>query len=731
MDLDDLHSGDDEKGVEPLSVVYSSSENPALHSEAGSGDEADVKPDSVGIQVPLPHKSPPRGAGLAGIADSLARDGVLSDETRLEVRRLVDSGRRLNAAVVLLRDWTVADKLGKRIKDAPVVLSPDPGKYPGLSPSTFRPDILKALFLDEQQEVISYLMNGFVNGFRIVPDDTRFESVSYKNISPPDASAMEALAATTATEASLGRIGLKQPGMDPFIISPIFAVEKKKDGAPKVDESGRKKYRQAHHLSRGNKHHLSVNEMSADISAEIKYETVQDAVNHIFDIAKNVAMSQRAASGGSAQADWVPSIDEIAAAAKHIRMNKFDCEAAFRICPLHESAYPLLGFQDASGRTWYESRLCFGLRIAPRLYSALSNVLSWLLSEILGVRVSICYLDDYLLISIDMEESALAYEVFTLVFALLGIPLTIDKEETHAVVVDFLGVSVNVENMSLTIPEARLRNLERLLDEWASKDRATAREIYGLAGKLSHASRILRNNGRFFMNRLWSAIRAGDWRSAKAPYDVPINLGEEFHKDIAWWRIMLRYINHPSVARMVDVTRVIAHEGVYFTDASTSFGCAGVRFPAFWQLVWDDGLKHMKGFTVATLEAFALPVTVMWEAGPEAHSGKTLLFYCDNQNVCSAWKGQKIKEKVSGVLHYLRVLLLLSVIYNFKIDIQYIETDRNPSDLPSRVRADQVLAQCSQLTSFVPARWLPPLPSDPAWEEQMVTAARLALRARQ
>ncbi len=27
-------------------------------------------------------------------------------------------------------------------------------------------------------------------------------------------------------------------------------------------------------------------------------------------------------------------------------------------------------FQDASGRTWYESHWCFGLRIAPRLYSA-------------------------------------------------------------------------------------------------------------------------------------------------------------------------------------------------------------------------------------------------------------------------------------------------------------------------------------------------------------------------
>jgi hypothetical protein len=121
----------------------------------------------------------------------------------------------------------------------------------------------------------------------------------------------------------------------------------------------------------------------------------------------------------------------------------------------------------------------------------------------------------------------------------------------------------------------------------------------------------------------------------------------------------------------------------------------------------------------------------MWEGCASAHFGKTLLIHCDNQNVCMAWKGQKIKEKVSGVLHYLRVLLLLSIIYNFKVDIQYIRTELNPSDLPSRVRADQVISQCSALTSFVPARWLPPLPSDQRWEEQLCETARLALLARQ
>ena len=88
--------------------------------------------------------------------------------------------------------------------------------------------------------------------------------------------------------------------MNPFMISPIFAVAKKKDGEPKRDALGRQKYRQAHHLSRGDKDHLSVNEMSADVSAGIKYETVQDAVDQVFAVAR-VIVENATAQGAERQ----------------------------------------------------------------------------------------------------------------------------------------------------------------------------------------------------------------------------------------------------------------------------------------------------------------------------------------------------------------------------------------------------------------------------------------------
>jgi hypothetical protein len=78
--------------------------------------------------------------------------------------------------------------------------------------------------------------------------------------------------------------------MEPFITSPIFTVGKKKDGAP-IWTAASRKHRQAHHLPRGDSHHLSAHENVGRHQCRNKYQTVQNAVIHIFGIAKLIIMS--------------------------------------------------------------------------------------------------------------------------------------------------------------------------------------------------------------------------------------------------------------------------------------------------------------------------------------------------------------------------------------------------------------------------------------------------------
>ncbi len=102
----------------------------------------------------------------------------------------------------------------------------------------------------------------------------KLESLSCKNICPPDESAKEALVEATKLEAALWRIGRQQPHMEPFITSPIFTVGKKKDGAP-IWTAASRKHRQAHHLPRGDSHHLSAHENVGRHQCRNKYQTVQ------------------------------------------------------------------------------------------------------------------------------------------------------------------------------------------------------------------------------------------------------------------------------------------------------------------------------------------------------------------------------------------------------------------------------------------------------------------------
>ena len=82
----------------------------------------------------------------------------------------------------------------------------------------------------------------------------------------------------------------------------------------------------------------------------------------------------------------------------------------------------------------------------------------------------------------------------------------------------------------------------------------------------------------------------------------------------------------------------------------------------------------------------------------------------------------------------MRVLYFLSVAFEFSFDIEYIETDKNIADKPSRVPASLWLqdeSECSPLRTRLPVQWLPPHPLDSTWEANLAARAFSVLAARQ
>ena len=73
---------------------------------------------------------------------------------------------------------------------------------------------------------------------------------------------------------------------------------------------------------------------------------------------------------------------------------KMDLRQAYRVVPVHADDHPLLGIQWYSD-TYIDTALPFGLRSAPKIFSALADALAWVISS-RGVSFQLHYLDNFL-----------------------------------------------------------------------------------------------------------------------------------------------------------------------------------------------------------------------------------------------------------------------------------------------------------------------------------------------
>ena len=82
---------------------------------------------------------------------------------------------------------------------------------------------------------------------------------------------------------------------------------------------------------------------------------------------------------------------------------KADVKEAYRMVPVHPEHQHLLGVH-------WEDYLCmdkvlpFGLRSAPKIFSALADALQWILYQ-KGITNGLHYLDDYVLVAKDLQSA--------------------------------------------------------------------------------------------------------------------------------------------------------------------------------------------------------------------------------------------------------------------------------------------------------------------------------------
>ena len=501
------------------------------------------------------------------------------------------------------------------------------------------------------KEFVQFLVNGIREGFRI---GYNYSGHSCKSSSRNMVSARqhpEPIQRYLATEMAKGRI------IGP--VAPIVQggrIQISRFGViPKPHQPG--KWRLITDLS--SPEGFSVNDGITPQLCSVSYSSVDDAVQAVGRLGKGALLA------------------------------KFDLENAYRLVPVHPVDRLLLGMKW-EGDVYIDGALPFGLRSAPKLFTAIADALLWIMGSH-GVQEGIHYLDDFLVLGpagSDMCGRALVTSLD--ICRELGVTVAPQKTEGPVTSLSFLGILLDTERMELRLPNDKLIRLRALIHEWKGRRACRKRQLLSLIGQLQHACKVVRA-GRSFLRRLI------DLSTVPKKMHHQVRLNRAFQSDLLWWDTFLEDWN--GVSMMTSLHRSPA-SATLTSDASGGWGCGAFTSDGEWfQMQWPDywGSVHI---TVKEL----VPIVVASAIWGQKWRGKTVRCRCDNAAVVAVTRSGSSKHPL--VMHLLRCLSFFVAYYQLYLDTVHLPGRCNEAaDALSRDNLPlfmQLIPDAQQLPTSVP-----------------------------
>lgn len=559
--------------------------------------------------------------------------------------------------------------------------------YPSNIASPLRPGAWEtALRSIPDRAFTSFLLRGIAMGFRIgVTQGARFIPVRRNRSSAYETP--DVISAYLAREVELGRMAPLHPSasLSPPIlqISPFGVIPKKNKP---------NKWRLIVDLSSPEGH--SVNEAIEQDLCSVSYSSVDHAVKLAQSLGRGCLLA------------------------------KLDLKEAYRAVPVHPSDQRFLAVAW-NGTVYLDKALPFGLRSAPKLFSAVTDAMMWVLRD-RGVQMALHYLDDFLVLGPpDQPTCAEALSTTLALCEELGFPVAEDKTEGPAAVITFLGIEIDTLRQQVRLPLDKLHRLTSTLAGWMGhterptpRSSVKKRELLSLLGLLHHAATVVRP-GRAFLRNLIDAsatVQALDHR---------VHLNAAARADLAWWHTFLRAWNGVSIMPPSDAPLLLV------SDASGTWGCGAFHGNGWFQLQWPDSWAPV---SIAPKELVPIVVAAtLW--GPQ-WAGKHVQCLCDNGAVVSAVNKGAAKDPILS--HLLRIVAFLAAILDMRITARHLPGTKNAAaDALSRNNLRLFLSlnpQASPVPAIIPPelrelmfnyhlRW-----TSPSWMPLLTSSWETALR---
>ena len=170
---------------------------------------------------------------------------------------------------------------------------------------------------------------------------------------------------------------------------------------------------------------FSINEGIASRLSSLSYTSVDEAVTRVLELGRSTVLA------------------------------KFDIQGAYRLVPVHPVDRVPLGMKWY-GALYVDAALPFGLRLAPKLFTAVADALLWILGSH-GVGEGIHYLDNFLILGqTGTDECGRALALGLELCRFLGVTVAIQKTEGPATSLSFLGIVLNTEKMVIQLPQDKI-----------------------------------------------------------------------------------------------------------------------------------------------------------------------------------------------------------------------------------------------------------------------------------
>ena len=331
-------------------------------------------------------------------------------------------------------------------------------------------------------------------------------------------------------------------------------------------------------------------------------------------------------------------------------MFKIDLSRYFRQLPLDPGDYALIGY-IINDKLYFDKVLPMGMRTAPYIAQRVTNAITHIHQKLQYYLLN--YVDDFL----GAETKELVWKAFNHLTWLLGdirVETAPEKIIPPTTRIEFLGVTLDSQTMTMEIPTEKIRDTLQELHSWERKQKASCREAESLIGKLQFMGKCVKP-GRVFIARLINWMKT---LSRQGKHHIPSEAG----KDISWWRNYLREYNGISILWMHNNPEP---DSIIATDAS-KHGYGGIagqqyfrgKFPKDW---------HDKN--IAELEMRAVIVALKIWAQSKLQ-GQYFWIHVDNQAVATVINTGAARDPV--LQEALREIAMLAAKNEFIIKAKHI-----------------------------------------------------------